>query len=81
MGKHKDKFGKTRLGMFLQKAGKIVPEVLDVATDFVPGGSVKNVVKTVSNILDSKKGESKEISELSEEFALSKLEMELEAYS
>ena len=79
MGKHKDKYGKTRLGIFIKKAGVVVPEALDLISD-LGTGDIKGVVESIGNILEGRKDESPEIKALSEEFQLKRMEMENEAF-
>ncbi len=52
MGKFKDKHGKSRFGKFLQKAGSVVPELIDVAGELATGDVMGAIQEADLQLLD-----------------------------
>ncbi len=84
MGKFKDKHGKSRFGKFLQKAGSVVPELIDVAGELATG-DVMGAIQEAGDILKGKSesatgADKTRIQELLNEFELKKMEFAAEAF-
>lgn len=62
---------------FLQKAGKVVPDVLEVGGNII-GGNYIGAIKNVGELLKGESEKNEEAKELLQEFELKKLEFEQE---
>ena len=79
MSSHKDKYGKTRLGMFITKASKFIPEIVDAG--FKLGtGNVSGAIEEVSDLLFNNKGINQEVKNLQFEFEVKKLDFAKECF-
>ena len=71
--------GKSKLGKFIQKVGKVIPSALTALTQ-LGTGNILGAVGTVNEVLNKAKEESKEAQGLLNEFELRKEELTLEAF-
>jgi len=78
MGSFKDKTGKSRLGTFISKATKAIPEVLDVVKA-AKDGDFRGVIKEVGDLVGIKAKTDPEAKELLNEFNQHEAEFYLEA--
>ena len=75
----KKPFNETGFGKFLKKAGAVVPEVLDVALNFVPGGTaVGTAIKAVRGVLKANEEGNAEVQALLAEMEQQERQWELE---
>lgn len=84
MGKHKKEHGKSRLGMFIQKAGAIFPDILQAGV-MLGSGNVMGAIQQVAsglgaNIDNMNPGLREDAKILMQEFELKKEEMALESF-
>lgn len=77
MGKFKEENGKTRFGMFLQKASKAVPDVIEAGA-MLASGNIGGAIAHVSDALS--RSSSNQSHDLSQEFELKKAEFAVEEY-
>lgn len=79
MGKHKDKYGKTRLGKFIEGIGKVVPDVAQAGIKLATG-DVKGALAEVGDILKSNEQKSDEAKAALIEFEKYKFEFAQECF-
>lgn len=75
--KVKKPFGETGLGKFLQKAGSVIPEALDVAAK-VATGNISGALEVVTDSLKNKAATNAEAAKLLAELEQSRMTWELE---
>tara|TARA_R110002096_G_scaffold217142_1_gene405138 strand:+ start:604 stop:1086 length:483 start_codon:yes stop_codon:yes gene_type:complete len=80
MGKHKQDYGKTRLGMFISKASESLPEL--VGTGFkLATGNFSGALEDVSGILTANKNRNEANRLLFQEFEIKKIDFAKECFS
>lgn len=80
MIKHKDKFGKSRLGMFISEASKSLPEILGAGLKLA-SGDVRGAISEVTSILGVNKEKNEETKKLFQEFEKDKMEFSIEVFA
>jgi len=79
MSKHKEQYGKTRLGMFISKASESLPEILGAGVKLATG-NVTGAIADVSGILQANKDINEEAKALSLEFEIKKMDFAKECF-
>lgn len=80
MGSHKDKFGKSRLGMFISKAGESIPEIIGAGLKLA-SGDVRGAISEVTDILGSNKDKNEQTKLLFQEFEIKKMDFAKECFA
>lgn len=80
MGNHKDRLGKTRLGIFISKASEFIPEVLSAGVKLA-SGNVSGAIEDVGGILESNKGKSEKSRLLHQEFKIKEMDFAKECFA
>jgi hypothetical protein len=79
MGKHKERYGKTRLGKFIEGIGKVVPDVAQAGIKLATG-DIKGALAEVGDVLKSNEQKSAEAKAALIEFEKYKFEFAQECF-
>ena len=80
MGSHKEKYGKTRLGMFISEASKAVPEIIGAGVKLA-SGDIKGAMSDVGGILSANRDRNEETKLLFQEFEIKKMDFAKECFA
>ena len=80
MSKHKKQYGKTRLGMFISKAGEFIPEIAGAGLKLATG-NITGALEDVGGILTANKENNEKAKELHLEFEIKKMDFAKECFA
>lgn len=80
MSKHKEQYGKTRLGMFISKASEFIPEIAGAGLKLATG-NITGALEDVGGILTANKENNEKAKELLLEFEIKKMDFAKECFA
>jgi len=79
VGKHKDKTGKTRIGVFIDRAKSVIPEAAELAGELVTG-DVGGAIDVLGSALKKKSEQDKEAADMLNELEAKKIDFALDSF-